>query len=467
MSAFVKNFTWDLVLRVLPAYKTKSKDPADGVDGYLWSCQTCNGVKKWQVGTMKLVKTFVDPTCALPSLPKVATIYCADCPATSRLYCTACAGCSHRLGTKTQHHSLEAIDPTRSRNLCFLAPLFDFLVLPTILFIAILTWGLPGHYMSGRDVCPAIHFARRELYHFDSALLFLMKDKFAWACNLEDGYIRLIYDTWVRGISTDSDSMLLLASAFVRATAFHFLFLQHVIMPVLVVLNVVLDNIFYLFLLFCSDYVSQLLPVRVQNALHSLVLYLQAQTDRNCDPSNGGTRPPPTLARERPRSDYLDAYKYWKGRFSRMHEFFFHSAKDRLQLLAQYLPLAAVALRVLCITTSLGWYLRLLCGMSGIAEHKDGDVPGDALGHALDRLMQSLLARWKIVPTIVSYMPIPYATIICGVFLYCLFWYPVFKNWMDTRNWYGGHCGRAQIRDFSGKARFFPVTFEPDSERFK
>jgi hypothetical protein len=118
---------WNIVIKVLPAYKTKSKDPADGVDGYLWSCQSCNAVKKWQLGTMKLVKTFIDPTCGLPSNPKAATIYCPDCPKTSRLYCTACAGCSHRIGTKTQHHSLEAIDPTRSRNLCFLAPLFDFL----------------------------------------------------------------------------------------------------------------------------------------------------------------------------------------------------------------------------------------------------------------------------------------------------------------------------------------------------
>merc|ERR1712086_149140 len=103
--------------------------------------------------------------------------------------------------------------------------------------ITVMTVGLPSDYMSGRDVCPTTHFVRSRMHHLDSGLTFLLKDKLALTCNLEDGYFRLIIDAWVRGISTDSDNLLLLYSAIVRSLVFHTIAIRLILMPILVIVN--------------------------------------------------------------------------------------------------------------------------------------------------------------------------------------------------------------------------------------
>lgn len=401
---------------------------------------------------------FFNPAQALASEPKTATVYCASCPVGKRLYCSTCCGKLHSIGTKTQHHSLEAIDPTQSCGIYFLAPLFDFLFLPTLLFITVLKVGIPSDYMSGRDICPVIHTMRRELYHFDSGMTFLLKDKLSWACNLEDGYFRLIIDTWVRGISTDSDSFLLLASAVARSLVFHAVAVRLFILPVLVLLSTIISGAFHFGVIILSHFMPVVLPslpAQVEQGMYRVNGMLQYLIDLALNPRN---LPPPTLARLRPRTDYMDFYKYWKGRQTRMFEYFYTAAQSRLQILTVAGPVLAVLIRVLCLTTSFDWYLRRLCSMPGDVAEIHREVPGDALGHAIDSVGRTLLSR--LAPVMVYHVPVSF--IICAGLLYCMLWYPYFRNWIDTRNWYGVQLGKAPKTDFPCTVRWFPKTFEPD-----
>lgn len=429
---------------------------------------------------MKLVKSFINPASPLPSMGKTATVYCASCPKGQRLYCTGCAGRLHNVGTKTQHHSLEAIDPTQSRSTFYLAPLFDLLVVPALLFLTVVFVGVPANYMTGKDVCPTTHFVRSKMYHFDSGLTFLMKEKLAMTCNLEDGYFRLIIDTWVRGISTDSDSLLLLYSAIVRSLVFHTIAIRLIILPILVIVNSAASGLMQVCISIAAYLAGEtymFLPIGLQTRLSKLAGSLQATSDdvafrltwwlpltgmflsknvTQCFPCVISKIPPYTTPRTRPRTDYMDAYKYWKERQTRMAEFFYDTAKTRLEVLANLIPLVAVVLRVLCITTSLGWYLRRMCLLPGDVGHSHGDVPGDALGYAIDKLVSSLL------PILVGYIPV--STIICGSLVYIMYRYPKFKNTLDTRGSYGYACSKAPVTVTSGKCRFFPKTWEPEAQ---
>lgn len=397
----------------------------------------------------------------MPAAPKKATVHCASCPKKANLFCSACAGRAHNVSTKTQHHSLEAIDPNQNRSFFVLAPLFDFLVLPTLLLYTVLKVGVPANYMTGRDVCPMTHFVRREMYHFDSGMTYLIKDKLAWVCNLEDGYFRLIIDTWVRAISTDTDSYLLLYSAVVRALVFHAVAIRLFVLPALVLLNSILTTIFYVALKIAARLhynMPAILPEGLRTTLCSLAAVLQAICDLVVDP---GDSPPPTLPRLRPRTDYLDGYKYWKGRHTRVWDYFYDGSKARLRVLTLAIPVMAVAIRALCITTSFDSTARRLSGLSNVVAQAASEVvPGDALGHAIDKIVHELLARAiSYLPLAISFIPV--SSIICFSLLYAVFKYPGFKNWLDTRNWYGAQCGKANYYNVTGKCRWFPTTFEP------
>lgn len=352
------------------------------------------------------------------------------------------------------------------------------LLLPTVLFLTVLFVGLPSGYMSGRDVCPATHFVRTRMYHLDSGLTIFLKDKFASTCNLEDGYFRLIIDTWVRAISTDSDSFLLLYSAVVRGLVFHTMAIRFIIVPIFVCIN----GFFAYSMHLCTSIATHfswgafgLLPPRWQQRLSTLAVNLQAGSEAaafklqwwlpltgmllskkytSCFPSAMFQIPPATLPRTRPRLDYMDAYKYWKGRQSRMWNFFLDTAKIRLEIFVAVIPVAAVVVRILCITTSFGWYLRKLLLLPGDVAHLRQEVPGDAVGYAIDRIAKSLL------PLAVTYVPV--SSIICGSLVYIIYRYPKFRNFLDQRGWYGSHIGKAPVTVTTGKCRFFPKTFEPE-----
>lgn len=439
------------------------KDPTDGIEGYQWwQCSNCAASGSSTVLKVRLVKWFMNPAQAMPSQPKNATVYCPDCPKGKQLYCTACAGRGHAIGTKTQHHSLEAINPAKTSWIYFLPPWFDFLFLPTVLFFMVWEFGgkIPTDYMSGRDLCPLIHTARRKMYHFDAGLTYLLKDTFfARACNLEDGYFRLIIDAWVRAISTDTDSMLLLTSACIRAYIFHKFAIRLFVLPFLVLMHMTANAGVYLALA-AGERLGGVpaMPPQIKKAVHKLSLLLQLVIKATYDPSD---LPPPTDPRLRPRCDHNDARKYWVGRRTRIFKFFYAAAQSRVATLTVGLPVLAAAVRAMCITTSFDWYLRRLCSLPGDVTNAHSDVPLDALGHTLDQVVFAMRPlSLRIFRVAVPH--VPYALLICGGLLYSLYYYPYLRNWIDTRNWYGGHCGKAPKTDFTSTCRWFPHTWETE-----
>jgi len=273
--------------------------------------------------------------------------------------------------------------------------------------------------------------------------------------------------------------LLLLYSAVVRSLVFHTVAIRLILLPILVIVNSCLSGALHVLISMLAYFglgAYGSLPSGLRNKLSSCALSLQSSADvvafkitwwkplhsmflpkqlMAAFPSafyaNG--MPPPTLPRLRPRTDYMDAYKYWKDRQFRMWEFFYDAAKNRLEVLAALVPVTAVILRVLCITTSLSWYIRRMLLMPGDVA-PSADAPGDALGFAIDKIVRAL------VPMAVTHVPV--SIIICASLVYIIYRYPKFRNWLDTRNMYGSACGKAPITVTTGKCRFFPKTFEPD-----
>lgn len=317
--------------------------------------------------------------------------------------------------------------------------------------------GIPTDYLTGRDICPSVHTVRSHLYHIDSGVIYYFKDKFAWACNLEDCYFRLIIDTWVRAISTDSDNLLLLASTMLRSSLFHIVAIRYLVLPTLVLINVVFSVVAHFVLKATSHFWPGhvFIPPRIQNLQFAFNEKLQSWIDYAAlDLKNF---PPSTTPRERPRTDYTDSFKYWYDRETRVFNYYREAATNRLTMLAVGVPITCVVIRVLCIFTNLAHYLRILMLMPGDVTARAADVPIDALGHTIDKVGRAAIARF--IPLGLTH--IPYAFLICAALLHCIIWYPYFKWWLDTRNWYGGQCGKAPMTEFSSRVRWFPKTFEP------
>jgi len=442
------------------------KDPADGIDGFQWwTCSNCAASGYETKLKTYFVKCTVNPAQPMPSDPKMATVYCPDCEkGKGKLFCTACAGRSHCIGTKLQHHSLEAINPEKVSWIYFLPPGLDFIFLPTIFFITVVFLGqIPTDYMAGRDFCPLIHNIRRKTYHFDAGLTYLLKDGYSKACNLEDGYFRLIIDAWVRAIKTDSDSLLLLASAVFRGWIFHKVAIQLFVLPFLVLMHMAANACLYITCAAAERLghdLPALVPPSITRKWHDLCYYLQLFVKYWYDP---GDLPPPTDPRERPRCDWKDATKYWTSRKLRIWKFFYATAQLRVGTLTVGVPLIAAAIRLLCITTSFDWYLRRLFFLPGDVSSYRGDMPIDALGHTLDQIVFHLRpVSLNIFRVAVPHMP--YAIVICAFLLYGLYYYVThLRWWIDTRNWYGAQCGKAPKTDFSATCRWFPQTWETEA----
>jgi hypothetical protein len=333
---------------------------------------------------------------------------------------------------------------------------------PVIFILLAVFVGIPADYHTGRDICPLVHTVRRELYRFDTGLLYMWKDKFAWACNLEDGYFRLLLDTWVRSISTDSDNLLLLVSAIVRSLLYHAVAVRYVILPGLVAMNAAISFAVHMLLRLVS-YLAPDVQLTVPYGLRSVTKLfnsrLQGWIIKHWSlVSVIQLVPPPTTPRERPRTDYIDSFKYWTDRRTRVVEYYTEAATHRLRMLTVLVPVLAVVVRLLCIATNFDWWLRILFLMPGEVP-RTSSLPADALGHTIDKIVRAGLTQ--LLPVTVWH--VPYAAIICFFLLKAMIFYPYFKWWIDTRNWYGNQCGAAPKTDFVGQVRWFPKTFDPKS----
>jgi len=278
-----------------------------------------------------------------------AKVFCVDCPKGKQYFCHKCCALEHDWDLKTRFHSLEAIKPKQSTNFVF--AVLDALMLPLLVFLALRQTGIPEGYNDGVDVCPLVDKVRGMVFSFDAGISLYTKHNLAPICNLEDGYIRLWLDTFVRGIATDTDSFFLLLATAFRARLFHYFIIRTVFAPVVVIMQAALSTVLYLLTsgLPDLDNVSSLKPIR--KLLTKLV-------DRVQKPSS---RLPNTLERSRPSMQYKDWFTYFvKSRWPRQFQWARQTANNRLAALSGLLFCIPLVIRVCTIFLRLGWVFHMI-----------------------------------------------------------------------------------------------------------
>jgi len=252
--------------------------------------------------------------------------------------------------------SLEAINPKQSTSL--ILAMADALVIPLtfIFFVSragLLARGIPEGYHEGEDMCPVTNVGREFLYTIDAGVALYTKGYFTTACNIEDGYLRLWIDLFVRGIATTTDSFFLLWATFLRAKLFDSIVVRMIFVPV--------ASVFFGLVTTLVKLGTDVLPDLEgnQNAIE-LNKWMLAQMDK-VQPR--AKRLPNTLPRVRPAKDYQDWFKYNYGRTARQFRWFTQQAGNRVEGYVKGAIWYAIYIRLALLVLD---QLALLMGMDGL-----------------------------------------------------------------------------------------------------
>jgi len=280
-----------------------------------------------------------------------AKVFCTECPKGKQYFCHKCCALEHDWDLKTRFHSMEAINPKQNASLIF--AVMDALFLPLFVLFVIRQAGIPEGYNDGVDVCPIVDKARELIFRFDAGISLYTKYTLTPICNLEDGYIRLWLDVFVRGIATDTDSFFLLAATIFRARLYHYFFIKTVVMPIAVMFQAIFTTVLYCF----TRSLPNLDDSTMFKPFKKLVTKL---VDRIQKPSS---RLPNTLWRSRPSMQYKDYFTYvFKSHLPRQYRWFSESANNRLCAFSGLLFCIPIAMRTCTIFLRMGWLFH------GIAE---------------------------------------------------------------------------------------------------
>mmetsp|Transcript_102476 Transcript_102476/g.182043 ORF Transcript_102476/g.182043 Transcript_102476/m.182043 type:complete len:370 (+) Transcript_102476:56-1165(+) len=279
------------------------------------------------------------------TVPGKATFFCPDSPVQRSLLCGRCCGLLHHPGTQGEFDSVEEIDGEKLGFHVFSA-LLDLVLLPVLLLLILYKSGIPDDYLDGLDVCPTVGSLRRFLAHQDPSVLSLLKtfNMPTSICGLEDGYIRLFYDAWVRGIATGTDSWLLLLTTLPRALLFHASFIA-LLTPLVALTHAALSSSLYML----EELVVSRIPI-----MPKVALALQSFTD-----SVAPDAPPLTKARKRPSKNFIEGLVYWISRRLRIFRHCYTVAGSRISSFGLMSLAVAILLRVFCLTLTSGFGFTL------------------------------------------------------------------------------------------------------------
>ena len=129
-----------------------------------------------------------------------------------------------------------------SKGLKILTPLLDELLigLAAYLLISGLRDYVDEDYLRRSDICPAIQSFQDCLAWIDTLLFYHFKDTLMSSCSTEDNFWKLLLDSWVRTVLTDSDSMLLLLRTLPNALLIHYTARTFIVPPFAVAYAVLL-----------------------------------------------------------------------------------------------------------------------------------------------------------------------------------------------------------------------------------
>jgi len=281
-----------------------------------------------------------------------AQVYCVDC---AKELCKFCTTLLHHPDTKMEKHSLEDIvqksDGVKPEVRIISPILLDLIVIAASFFL-LSGSGIKEDYFQGASYCPGLGRVRWSVARLDANIFFYWKNEFAQYCDWEDSYWRFFMDTWVRGILTNTDSWILLISAFIRALTFEE-FLRVIISPIVAYT--------YAVLAYCVQMVEfwlhSFLYEKLEGDDHTVTKWLKriskvvdrfhfAQTLGIID----GKKPAPrTHRRKRPSTDFAEYVTYMWGRNFRMLDYYQSQARTACNVILKGSLAAAVLIRIFCI----------------------------------------------------------------------------------------------------------------------
>jgi len=275
---------------------------------------------------------------------KKAKVFCVDGKKGEEYLCHRCCAFEHEYDfKKVRFNSLEAINPKQTTSI--ILALVDAFVLPVTIWYLIRQTGIPEGYNDGVDVCPLIDQGRSLVFSIDAGLSLYTKHYFMSACNIEDGYVRLWIDVFVRNIATNTDSLFLLAVTAFRAQLYHKIVIRMVFVPIAMIFQAIFLALVYFLTLGLPNLEDNKFVAPFQRKLTKWVDQVQAPSKRL----------PNTLTRSRPSMQYKDFFSYNYGRITRQFRWFKQSAGNRLEALSQVAFRIPICIRLCCMMLQMGW----------------------------------------------------------------------------------------------------------------
>jgi len=281
-----------------------------------------------------------------------AKVFCVDCKKGEQYLCHKCCAFEHDFDyKKLRFHSLEAINPKQTTSL--ILAIADAIVLPLVFWYLVRQTGIPEGYNDGIDVCPLVDQGRSLVFSIDAGLSLYTKHYFMLACNIEDGYVRLWVDVFVRCIATNTDSLFLLAVTAFRAQLYHKIVIRTAFVPIAMIIQAIFSTIVYFFTLGLPNLERNKMLAPFQRVLTNFVDRVQAPAKRL----------PNTLSRSRPSMQYKDYFSYKYGRLPRQFRWNKESAGNRLEALSLAMFRIPICIRCCCMFLRMGWIFAAIANV--------------------------------------------------------------------------------------------------------
>eukprot|EP00747_Dinoflagellata_sp_TGD_P033744 gnl/TRDRNA2_/TRDRNA2_136817_c0_seq1.p1 gnl/TRDRNA2_/TRDRNA2_136817_c0~~gnl/TRDRNA2_/TRDRNA2_136817_c0_seq1.p1 ORF type:complete len:443 (-),score=82.12 gnl/TRDRNA2_/TRDRNA2_136817_c0_seq1:123-1451(-) len=277
------------------------------------------------------VETIKPPGCV--NCAEKSDVYCVNC---AKPLCRFCVSLLHHPTTVTEAHSIEEIDKAR-KGVQIITPILVDLCVLWVLSIGLAEIAITKEYFDHVSHCPTINYGRRMVAKYDANLFYYYKASIATYCDIEDSYWRLLVDTYARAILTGTDSWLLILSAFPKAFLFE---------EVIRILGAPLAAAPYALIALIMYRVERLVP-KSPIFVHLEKIMIKMSLAKRL--ALIGKAPPPTLVRSRPASDFMEKYRYMKGRYSRRFDYHVEQCLVVLRFFLKCTVWGALYIRVACM----------------------------------------------------------------------------------------------------------------------
>jgi len=263
----------------------------------------------------------------------------------------------HAPGSFCEQHSVEELTENWKREgVHLLSP-----ILPEIIATFVFMWifnnvnMVSEDYLTRANMCPVVDIVRESSAHLDPHFFYWYKASFMSWCNYEDSFWKLLTDTWVRGLVTETDSSLLIFVNLPQALLFE---------VVVVIIMVPIFSLIYALLLNVVYAIELCLPKtdglqKIERIIHFFDI-TNAIGSSQMDSSA-----PETKQRRRKATDCLDDWTYWYQRKMKYFNYFYNTASQSMKYFAWQVTMALVSFRLMCVWLGLGGYIRDLLAALG------------------------------------------------------------------------------------------------------